>query len=135
MKRPSVIGTVLSLSPDHADARFGRCMAQLPIIYQNVGEIAERRAAYEERLRGVMPGVRAARGSSSLAKGWAQNQPFFLAYQGQNDRDLQALYGSAVCKIMSERYPAPAMAPPARIGEPVRWGSSASISATIRCGS
>src|SRR4029077_13613625 len=110
------------LRPDHADARFGLCMAQLPIIYQDVGEIAERRAAYEGRLRELCQGLGQREAASSLAKGVGSNQPFFLAYQGQNDRDLQALYGSAVCKIMSERYPAPALAPPPRPGEPIRVG-------------
>jgi len=60
--------------------------------------------------------------TSNLAKGVGSNQPFFLAYQGQNDRDLQALYGSAVCKIMSERHPAPALARPPGSGEPIRVG-------------
>src|SRR5262249_17971960 len=34
------------------------------------------------------------------------SQPFYLAYQGYNDRDLQRLYGSLVCRVISEQYPA-----------------------------
>jgi protein O-GlcNAc transferase len=113
---------VLAVSPDYADAKFGLCMAQLPIIYKDVGEIAERRAAYEGHLRELCQELGRGEASSSLAKGVGSNQPFFLAYQGHNDRDLQALYGSAVCKIMSERYRAPALALPPRLGEPVRVG-------------
>ncbi len=113
---------VLSVSPDYADARFGLCMAQLPIIYENVREIAERRAAYEEHLRELCQDLGRPEAASSLAKGVGSNQPFFLAYQGHNDRDLQALYGAAVCQIMSERYPAPALALPPGSGEAIRVG-------------
>ena len=45
MKRRVRHRQVLSASPDYADAEFGLCMAQLPIIYEDVGEIAERRAS------------------------------------------------------------------------------------------
>jgi protein O-GlcNAc transferase len=113
---------VLSASPNYADAKFALCMAQLPIVYEDVGEIAERRAAYEGQLKELCQDLARPEAASSLAKGVGSNQPFFLAYQGQNDRDLQALYGSAVCKVMSERYPAPALALPPRPGELVRVG-------------
>ena len=112
----------LSLSPNHADAKFGLCMAQLPVIYKNEDEIAERRTAYEEHLRGLCRDLGQREAMTGLAKGVGSSQPFFLAYQGRNDRDLQALYGSAVCKIMGERHPAPALPPSPGPGEPVRVG-------------
>ena len=52
----------------------------------------------------------------------AVSQPFFLAYQGYNDRDLQALYGSFVCRVMAKCYPPAALAPPPGAREPVRVG-------------
>jgi protein O-GlcNAc transferase len=112
----------LSVNPDHADARFGLCMAQLPIIYQNVDEIAERRTAYEQHLREICRDLGDPKVATRLAKGVGSNQPFYLAYQGRNDRELQALYGSAVCKIMAERYPDVALPPPPGPAEPVRVG-------------
>jgi protein O-GlcNAc transferase len=113
---------VLSLNPDRVDAKFGLCMAQLPVIYENVDEIAVRRTAYEGHLRELCRDLGRREAAANLATGVGSNQPFFLAYQGRNDRDLQALYGSAVCRIMAERYPAPALPPPPRPGEPVRVG-------------
>jgi predicted O-linked N-acetylglucosamine transferase (SPINDLY family) len=113
---------VLSVSPDYADAKFGLCMAQLPIIYESADEIAERRTAYEAHLRELCQDLGRRQAVSNLAKGVGSNQPFFLAYQGHNDRDLQALYGSAVCQIMRERYPAAAFPLPPRPGEPIRVG-------------
>jgi predicted O-linked N-acetylglucosamine transferase (SPINDLY family) len=113
---------VLSVSPNYADAKFGLCMAQLPIVYEDVGEIAECRAAYEGQLKELCQDLARPEAASSLAKGVGSNQPFFLAYQGHNDRDLQTLYGSAVCQVMSERYPAPALALPPKPAELIRVG-------------
>ena len=39
------------------------------------------------------------------AKAVGNHQPFYLAYQGLNDRKPQQLYGDLVCRIMSLRYP------------------------------
>src|SRR5262249_41870508 len=104
-----------------AEARFGLCMAELPILYLDEPDIITRRTAYELRLRALCnaenPGT-----ATNLAKGVGSHQPFFLAYQGYNDRDLQSLYGSFVCRIMAEFYP-PAMPPPSPAAtEPVRVG-------------
>ena len=113
---------VLALNPGRANAKFGLCMAQLAVIYQSVDEIAARRAAYEEHLRILCRDLGQPEMATRLAMGVGSNQPFYLAYQGSNDRDLQALYGSAVCKIMAERFPAPALPPPPGPAEPVRVG-------------
>jgi predicted O-linked N-acetylglucosamine transferase (SPINDLY family) len=49
-------------------------------------------------------------------------QPFYLAYQGHNDRDLQRIYGSLVCRIMADRYGPATLPNPPRTDEPVRVG-------------
>ena len=55
-----------------------------------------------------------------LADAVGAHQPFYLAYQGLNDRDLQATYGAMICRVMAARYePAKLPAPP-EPGEPVR---------------
>src|SRR5262249_39923962 len=62
-------------------------------------------------------------------------QPFFLAYHGRNDRELQSRYGRTVCAIMEKAYPQSAQVPdvsPPAAGEPIRiaivsghlWGHS-----------
>ena len=111
----------LALKPDYAEARLASCMAQLPILYLDEGEINKRRAAYRERLEALcsdfdrqkQPDWAAAIGSS---------QPFFLAYQGYNDRELQSLYGSLVCRIMAQKFPSVALSRPPRPGEPIWLG-------------
>jgi predicted O-linked N-acetylglucosamine transferase (SPINDLY family) len=109
----------LALKPDLAEAQFGLCMAELPILYESEAEILVRRAGYEQRLRALCA---AAERSPALAKGVGASQPFFLAYQGRNDRDLQARYGSLVCRMIASRYPATALAPLPRDTERIRIG-------------
>jgi protein O-GlcNAc transferase len=112
----------LALKPDYAEANFAACMGQLPILYADEPEIIERRAAYTERLEALCDAVEGRRIPGDLTKAIGSTQPFLLAYQGYNDRDLQSLYGSLLCRIMAERYPSPALAPPPRGDEPVRIG-------------
>jgi predicted O-linked N-acetylglucosamine transferase (SPINDLY family) len=48
------------------------------------------------------------------------SQPFYLAYQGQDDRALQSAYGALVCSVMGEAFPPlPAPARPSP-GERIR---------------
>lgn len=100
-------GESLKIDPRLHPSRFGLCMAELPIIYEDEADIDNHRAAYTRALQRLtayyddkspreLEGVAAAIGSS---------QPFFLAYQGRVDRDLQALYGNLVCRLMASAYP------------------------------
>jgi protein O-GlcNAc transferase len=115
-------GMALTVKPDHAEAQFAMCMAELSILYENEPEIVARRAAYERRLRALCDAGNRSTNLADFAKGIGGSQPFYLAYQGYNDRDLQALYGSLVCRAVADRYPAGALAPLPRDTEPVRVG-------------
>jgi protein O-GlcNAc transferase len=112
----------LALKSNFAEAQFAQCMAELPILYENEPEILLRRAAYERRLRALCDAGDRSTNFADLAKGVGSWQPFYLAYQGYNDRDLQALYGSFVCRAMAKCYPPAALAPPPSETEPVRVG-------------
>jgi protein O-GlcNAc transferase len=116
------IERTLALKPDFAEARFALCMAQLPFLYIGESEISDRRAAYRECLEALCDDVNQRRIPCDWAEAVGSSQPFLLAYQGYNDRDLQSLYGSLVCQIMAERYPPAALRPAPRSGEPVRLG-------------
>jgi predicted O-linked N-acetylglucosamine transferase (SPINDLY family) len=97
-------------------------MAQLPILYTDEAEIAVRRAAYERHLRALCDDVARGHASGNLVQAVGSSQPFYLAYQGLNDRELQSLYGAMVCRIMGSRYPPAQPAAPPRPGEPVKVG-------------
>jgi protein O-GlcNAc transferase len=97
-------------------AHVARCMAELPVIYDTQKDIAEQRKAYEGQLRRLCERPNAFKGGIGVC------QPFYLAYQGENDRDLQALYGAAVCKQARLEYPDAHLAAPPLFGEPIRVG-------------
>jgi predicted O-linked N-acetylglucosamine transferase (SPINDLY family) len=112
----------LALRPNYAEVKFALCMAELPILYKDELEITKRRAAYWQRLAALCNDVDHSAMPGELTKAVGANQPFFLAYQGYNDRDLQRLYGSVVCRIMAARYPRASLGPPPGADEPVRVG-------------
>jgi protein O-GlcNAc transferase len=112
----------VAAAPDFIEAKFALCMAQLPILYRDEAEITRRRALYERHLRALHDDVARSARPESLAEVVGAHQPFYLAYQGACDRDLQAMYGAMVHRIMADRYPpAPLPSPPAP-GEPIRVG-------------
>jgi protein O-GlcNAc transferase len=112
----------LALKPDFLEAELALCMAELPALYADESEIAERREAYAERLARLAADVERAGATMALTEAIGSHQPFYLPYQGGNDRELQSRYGSLVKKIMAARY-APAVLPrPPGPQEPIRLG-------------
>jgi protein O-GlcNAc transferase len=112
----------LTLRPQAADVRFRLCTAQLPILYLDEAEIEGRRAGYRRCLAQLCEDVEAGHAVGDLAAAVGSNQPFYLPYQGQNDRDLQRQYGSLVCRIIADKYPAAPLPPPPMPEEKVRVG-------------
>ena len=98
---------ILELYPDCAKAEFGVCMTQLPIIYKSTEEVNLRRSNYQKHLEKLAHRYQKAsvpqRAKAAEAVGVLQ--PFYLAYQGLNDRDLQKTYGELICQLMSARFP------------------------------
>ena len=111
-----------ALKPDFLEAELALCMAELPALYESSSSIAERRDAYARRLTGLAVDVENARAPGALAETVGSHQPFYLPYQGGNDRELQILYGSLVCKIMAARYATAALPKPPAPHEQVRLG-------------
>jgi predicted O-linked N-acetylglucosamine transferase (SPINDLY family) len=117
----------LAIKPDYAPARLAACFAELPILYADEGEIGRRRHSYEEKLRALCADVEAGRLHGDWSKALAVKQPFLLAYQGANDRDLQALYGALVSRAIGAQFGAAPLPPPPAPGEPVRIGAVSSF--------
>lgn len=112
----------LALKPNYADAAFALCVSELPIVYTEDSEIARRRAAYGQKLRNLVADIEADRLQGDLIKAIAVREPFLLAYQGENDRELQDLYGAMVSQIVGRRYAQAPLAKPPAPGEPIRVG-------------
>jgi predicted O-linked N-acetylglucosamine transferase (SPINDLY family) len=117
----------LALRPDSAPALWGRCMAQLEILHETSEAIHDSRKRYRKMLEHLGGAIRldSPGGIVTAAKVVGGAQPFYLAYQGEVDRDLQRLYGDIVFRIQSARFPQwskPRPMPPAAPGERLRVG-------------
>jgi predicted O-linked N-acetylglucosamine transferase (SPINDLY family) len=111
----------VAVAPLHGRALWARCMVELPILYDTPQQVAVQRALYGEQLRRLAeaaadPGVAAA-----LAATAGSSQPFFLAYQGECDRDLQSVYGTLLARLLRREPPGRAAVAPGP-GEPIRVG-------------
>jgi protein O-GlcNAc transferase len=109
------------VQPDNMRARLALCMGQLPLIYETEAQIEERREAYRRQLQDLCGHLESG-ALGALAKVVGLYMPFFLAYQGRNDRDLQNSYGALVCRAMAVQHPAVALAPPPTTSERIRIG-------------
>ena len=112
----------LAIKPSDGKVKLALCMGQLPVLYMNETEIEKRRATYQERLMALCDEVHRSGTYRDLAQAVGSMQPFLLPYQGYDDRFLQGVYGSLVCRIMAESYPPVALAGPPGPGERVRVG-------------
>jgi predicted O-linked N-acetylglucosamine transferase (SPINDLY family) len=117
----ALLREVVRFAPDLAAARIALCMAHLAPLYADEAEIARRRAEYAAELDALAAHAGRA-GAGALAPGVGAAQPFYLAYQGRNDRELQQRYGALVCHAMAEAFPAAPLAAPPAPGEPIRVG-------------
>jgi protein O-GlcNAc transferase len=97
----------LNIQPDFAAARFGICISQLPIVYSHVDEIRLRRNQYQQHLQDLADYYHCAKleQQAEAANMVGCLQPFYLPYQGLNDRALQKIYGGIICQLMAKRYP------------------------------
>lgn len=115
-------GRALAIKPGYIEARLALCVAQLPVLYMDEAEIDTRRTAYRDHLTQLCQEVDRSGTYRALAEAVGTVQPFLLAYQGCSDRSLQEVYGSLVCRAMSERYPPVPLAGVLAAGERVRVG-------------
>lgn len=106
----------IALKPGLAGARLVRCLAELPILYEEEAEIALRRTAYAEQLERLAAEVSGELDALDLC-------PFYLAYQGQDDRELQRQFGKVLCRLLAKHNPpSERVAPLAAADEQVRVG-------------
>ena len=81
----------IDIDPENALCRFLSCVCELRILYDNEDDVDARRRAYENKLRAICSDYEAGRLETNMIEAIAHCKPFYLAYQGRNDRDLQTL--------------------------------------------
>lgn len=112
----------IARAPNDFGARLTHAMTELAIVHQTEEEIDRRRAAYTkdiqelDELTQAAPQARLA--ASAGVVGMAK--PFFLSYQGRDDRALQAAYGRIVSRLSEAAAPSRPSTPKA--GGKIRVG-------------
>jgi protein O-GlcNAc transferase len=91
------------LAPNSLRIRLAQCIAHLKVAYRSSDEIAVARRSYQDELMkmGESLDCRTAENEVEAVEAVGSMQPFFLSYQGNNDRELQRRYGRLVCGIMA----------------------------------
>lgn len=101
-----VFEAILQEYPDYVAAGWAKCMAKLHVIYEDSLQIDSARAEYGRELQHLIKLIsKEPKYIRDVYEAVGNLQPFFLACQGENDRDLQKSYGDLVCKIITERHP------------------------------
>ncbi len=98
-----IVARRLADRPADLGAKLTAAMTRLAIVHASDAEIDERRRRYAEELAGVGEQVATAAPDAlrDALPMVGKAKPFFLAYQGRDDRALQATYGRAIARIRS----------------------------------
>lgn len=100
---------VVSLDERNLIARWSLVIAHLKCIYSSAAEIAASRQEFAKGLEEIEAWYRAASPLPEPFNAVGVNQPFFIAYQPFNNRELLARYG-ALCAAWMATLPAAASA-------------------------
>ena len=120
--------TVLKLNPESLEAKLGNCISHIQLIHRSAEEIYKAKDDYRKALEELCQGVDLTKPATrDRARGVVGTlQPFFLAYQGENNRELQSIYGDLMVSVQSACFPKWAKHRPSppqiKTGEPIRVG-------------
>lgn len=94
---------VIALRPDYRQAHWSLAMCVLAPFQPSSDAMEEARREYAARLDELIGKCHAdPRGLAAWEEAVGTSQPFYLPYQGRNDRELQRRYGELCCAIMAE---------------------------------
>lgn len=89
------------LDPERANARWALAMAQFPPIFDTPKEVAESRRRFSRAIAELTAWFTPARMALG-AKAVGSTQPFYIAYQAQDNRALLAPYGLLCARLMND---------------------------------
>lgn len=91
----------LSLSPGNPEIQWARTMCRIPLFYSHTTEITESRNQFSKELAGLEEIDEDSLQKANIIVG--SQQPFYLAYQPENNRNLLSRYG-ALCSRSMRRW-------------------------------
>jgi len=89
----------LQIDEDYDEARWAYAMSQLPMVAEDDAELAHSRAAFAAELAALERWCEA-RGAEKMARAVGVQQPFYLAYQEEDHRELLARYGALCVRLL-----------------------------------
>lgn len=101
------LNKAIAANPAYITAHWAKCMSQFPKIYINQTNIEIVRNNYHDELMKLQKIITldTPKNIAEAAKAVGRQQPFYVAHQGMNVRDLQHMYGNLVNRIMASKYP------------------------------
>ena len=112
----------LALDPEYVEARWSRAMCRIPALRGAQEDLAATRRAFSGELAALEQWFDAGRSGAGFRAVGAQ-QPFWLAYQEENNVELLRRYGRLCVKLMASWRAQPSMPTPAkRHGGRIRVG-------------
>ncbi len=119
-----VLAIRLRAAPDDIGAGLTHAMSLLSRVHADGADMQRSRADYATALANAaaLAAEASPHALSQAANAIGLAQPFLLAYQGQNDRDLQRCYGGLIDRLAAAQGFPPASMPPLRPGEKIRVG-------------
>lgn len=106
-------------SPDFAEARWGLAMCGLPAVCSAQDSITDSRTAFSLALAELDLWLTPERLGTSIIAG--AKQPFYLAYQDENNRDLLSRHGDLCVRLM-QRWEQPAHHAEQAVGQRLKVG-------------
>jgi CRISPR-associated protein Csy1 len=131
-----VYANARSRKPDLLRAAFGEALT-LPMVYADAAAVASARAGYDEglaRLEAQVPTLVRGRAFTDVVDDlrWTN---FLLAYQGEDDRDLQARFAAVMARAVDEVAPEWRTPPQSSAtGARIRIGFASSFFSDGTCG-
>jgi protein O-GlcNAc transferase len=112
----------LALSPNAVEARWARAICHIPAMREAGEDLAATRARFSSELDALEHWFDASRAEHGW-KAVGVAQPFWLAYQEEDNRDLLQRYGQLCARLMAPWQAQHALPPGARhAGRPLRVG-------------
>ncbi len=96
----------IELQPNDYGLKWRRCLAELSICYRNDKDLGTARENYFKQLTNLLRTLdpRNQEALTTAFRGLVQT-PFYLAYQGRNDINLQRLYGDYISRVVRAAFP------------------------------
>jgi len=89
----------LEIDPGYAEARWAQAMSQLPMVAEDEASQEASRKAFAEELAALVRWCEAS-GPEKAARAVGMQQPYYLAYQEEDHRELLACYGALCSRLM-----------------------------------